>query len=216
MNSRNFVLALAALVVGSSVAVAGPPMICHPFDIGNQTSLPWSGGSAWNSPDPKYDIRNLTADTLKLLNPEKPVIARMETLRRAAIYASKNPDSARDLAVQLMARALDQETAQQKSLLAHFDAGYFIESVQQMGAINKAAPFANLNGSHWVRRSILAGASDPAIEYALSMMQPGPMLNDHYRRAVARAEDGSLLAKHLVLLAGKRSLGDLKNSLAQR
>src|SRR5260370_598362 len=36
-------------------ALAGPPLICHPFDIGDAKSLPWTG-SAWNlSGNQSYD-----------------------------------------------------------------------------------------------------------------------------------------------------------------
>ena len=93
---------LAAALLFSSAALAGPPLLCHPFDTGGAASLPW--GKGWNAPDRQYDTARLQADTLRLLDAGTPVIARMETLRRAAIYASANGASLRTLAAALDAR----------------------------------------------------------------------------------------------------------------
>lgn len=45
---RVFVMVLG---LGSVAVHAGPPLIWHPFEIGKAKSLPWGGGSSWNSPD---------------------------------------------------------------------------------------------------------------------------------------------------------------------
>ncbi len=66
---------------------AGTPLICHPYAIGNAKSLPGSDGD-WKGVNPSYDRANLVRGTLALLTPETPLIVRMETLRRAAIYAT--------------------------------------------------------------------------------------------------------------------------------
>jgi hypothetical protein len=66
--------------------MAGPVLICKNYEIGAAKSLPW-GGSDWRSVKPDYDINRLVEDTQALLTPETPVIIRMETLRRAVIYA---------------------------------------------------------------------------------------------------------------------------------
>ena len=109
------------LLVGT--AMAGPPLICHTYSIGNETSLPWgTDKNSWNNPDPKYDTRTLTADTLKLLDSGKPLLVRMETLRRAAIYAGKNSQAGMDLATALMARALTAEVKGPTNSQALFDA----------------------------------------------------------------------------------------------
>jgi hypothetical protein len=68
-------------------APAGPVLICKNYEIGAAKSLPW-GGSDWRSVKPDYDINRLVEDTLALLTPDTPVIVRMETLRRAVIYAA--------------------------------------------------------------------------------------------------------------------------------
>src|SRR5215831_3194413 len=60
-------LILASLLFVSA-AVAGPPLICHPFDIGNARSLPWVSHD-WNLTGGEgYDTANLAADTLVILN----------------------------------------------------------------------------------------------------------------------------------------------------
>ncbi|MBZ5560752.1 MAG: hypothetical protein LAO77_26150 [Acidobacteriia bacterium] len=41
--------------------------------------------SNWHATDPKYDVSPLVADTLA---PSAPTMVRMETLRRATVYAS--------------------------------------------------------------------------------------------------------------------------------
>ena len=40
---------LAAALLFSSAALAGPPLLCHPFDTAGAASLPWGGG--WNRED---------------------------------------------------------------------------------------------------------------------------------------------------------------------
>jgi hypothetical protein len=61
-------------------------------------------------------------DTLTLLTPSMPVIVRMETLRRATIYAAAKPDLAKELMGALRTRA------EAKAPLAAFDLGYLVEA----------------------------------------------------------------------------------------
>src|SRR5580765_1942288 len=98
MNRRYSVIGsiLAASLVLATPALAGPPLLCFPFETGGAKTLPMKGGD-WKSVDPKYDVSHLTADTLALLTPAAPVVARMETIRRATIYASTHPQIANDL-----------------------------------------------------------------------------------------------------------------------
>src|SRR6188474_2811074 len=81
-------LATLGLIALLSASVhAGTPLICHPYAIGAAKSLPGSDGD-WKGVNPNYDRTHLVRDTLALLTPETPIIVRMETLRRAAIYAT--------------------------------------------------------------------------------------------------------------------------------
>jgi hypothetical protein len=98
---------LASAVVSvlvSSPALAGPPLVCFPFEIGNARTLPM-GGNGWHSVDPAYDVTRLVDDTLTLLQPETPVLVRMETLRRATIYVASDSVRATALLNALKERA---------------------------------------------------------------------------------------------------------------
>ena len=37
---------LCAALIAARPALAGPPLLCHPYDIGSAVSLPWNG-PAW-------------------------------------------------------------------------------------------------------------------------------------------------------------------------
>ena len=104
---RKSLVVLVALVVLGAVrpAIAGPPLLCHPYDIGSAASLPWNGGSSWQGALPDYPLTRLVSDTMSMLSPSTPVLVRMETLRRAAIYAARDPQVAARLFTVLIARA---------------------------------------------------------------------------------------------------------------
>ena len=103
---RALVLTFAVAGVAHPV-FAGPPLLCHPFHTGaaGEALLPWAGTAGWNSPDPRYDVKNLVADTTRLLTPHAPVLVRMENIRRAAIYASRDNRLMTDLLKALNSRA---------------------------------------------------------------------------------------------------------------
>lgn len=107
---RFALISASALVVALPAAsAAGPPLLCFPFHTGGAPSLPWDEGDGWNRPLATYPIDRLVPDTIRLLTPDAPVIARMETLRRATIYAHMTkamtmlgePDPAMELAAAL-------------------------------------------------------------------------------------------------------------------
>jgi hypothetical protein len=125
-------LALAAALLFALPAWAGPPLLCHPFDTAGAPSLPW--GQGWNQVDRRYQTAQLPADTLRLLGPKTPVIARMETLRRAAIYASAEGERLRALSAGLEARIKAAKDAPSRAL-ALFDAGYFAETLQDVARL---------------------------------------------------------------------------------
>jgi hypothetical protein len=207
-------LALGLLVLAGA-ALAGPPMICHSYSIGSESSLPWGDTTkSWNSPDAKYDTRNLASDTLRLLDSGKPLLVRMETLRRAAIYSGRDVTSGLDLAHRLAARALSSELKGQDSSLALFDAGYFIESMKQMSHITKVNLFAGTDGYDWAKRSLPGVQDKLAAEYALALMNARDSWpNEHMRRAVAGAQEGSLLAENLLRHYPGQTLAQVKGSL---
>jgi hypothetical protein len=195
-------LALAALLL-PALATAGPPLVCFPMAIGDAASLPWGAGS-WNSPRPDYDARSLADDTLALLGPRVPVLVRMETLRRAAIYAERDGAAAGRLFASLRARALD-EASSQADPLALFDLGYAAEVYRQAGGESSpfgpravAAPVPPEDGYALVRRALERRGEDPAMEYAAALMtcHARRVASDkHLELALAGAPEGSLLAR---------------------
>ena len=113
LSMRSLPRSIATVILFSlaiaPTAIAGPPLICHPFDIGNAKSLPWSG-DVWSlSGNGNYDTKSLVPDTLAILDGNPQIIVRMETLRRATLYAQKNPQEARELLTRLHARASDEQ-----------------------------------------------------------------------------------------------------------
>jgi hypothetical protein len=184
-----FVLGL--LFTLPTVVDAGPPLICHPFDPGSAAVLPWGEGPQWNNPSARYDVRQLTADTLRLLGADVPVVARMENLRRATLYAVQNTQVAEELMAALNARA-----ASTRDPHALFDAGYLIESYKQAAHLHRrAVPAAD--GYAMVTRAIALAGSNGEMEFAASLMKGGAVAAEHLRRARASAAPGSLLARNL-------------------
>ena len=94
---QHLVAAVLALLVTAAPALAGPPLICHPFVTEGGKLIAWGSGPGWNSPDHSYDIKRLVADTTDALTPDAPVLTRMENLRRATIYAMRDPVIAEQL-----------------------------------------------------------------------------------------------------------------------
>ncbi len=207
-----FAATAALCVVLSGTAEAGPPLICHPYDVGSAATLPWGPATGWNSPDTSYDLQKLTPDTLRLLAPGTPVLTRMEVMRRATIYASKD----RKVAGALLKAVLDRAKATpatSRDPLPWFDAGYLIESYRQMpdsgpvgwhmltGAEQLYADFRNdpraVDGYGFVRKALQLAGSNPEMEFAASLMQQGAVAAQHRQRATAGAPAGSLLAKNL-------------------
>jgi hypothetical protein len=196
----------------ASAAQAGPPLLCHPFDTGGAASLPW--GKGWNTADRRYDTRQLSADTLRLLGAQTPVIARMETLRRAAIYASADGDRLRDLSAKLDARIATARTPEARAL-ALFEAGYFAETLQEIarlqgydmpgvGKVDLAALHAAQargDGSTRIAQAIALRGSDASMRFAAALVSAADRrrgdYNAHARVARAGAPSDVLLARNI-------------------
>ena len=195
---------LAILVVAvARPALAGPPLLCFPFDIGTATSLPWDGSHGWKGMRADYDLSHLATDAVTLLAPSTPVVVRMETLRRAALYATLDETAARTLAAALMARARAAGDGAKPNALALFDAGYLVETLKQTAPIaaGTSAVVAGVDGYAMVRASLSASGNDPAIEFAAALMTSDPARrashDDHVRRARAGVPADSLLARNV-------------------
>ena len=203
---------LAAAMLFSSAVLAGPPLLCHPFDTGGAASLPW--GKGWNALDRQYDTARLQADTLRLLDARTPVIARMETLRRAAIYASANGAHVRGIALALDARVAAAKPPQAK-VAALFDAGYFAETLQDIerlqgydmpgiGKVDIAAlrsVLAKGDGSLRIAEALTLRGDDPSMRFAAALVSAADErkgdYNTHARVARAGAQGDRLLARNI-------------------
>ncbi len=200
MHSRTRrALAVSLLVLAPAVAQAGAPLTCFPMAIGNARSLAWGTGSGWNTPDPAYDRARLAADTVALLDPATPVLVRMETLRRAAIYSSADTAVAQRLLDALRSRAARASDGEADPLF-QFDLGYAVEAYRQARhGFDRTSADPPEDGYALVRRALAARGLDPAMEYAAALITCDrarrSLSDEHLRAAVAGASEGSLLAR---------------------
>ena len=221
-------LLLSLVLLFASSAAAGPPLICHPFDIGPAKSLPWNG-PGWPDVDPRYDTRHLVDDTLAILAPDAPVLVRMETLRRATVYARNDPVPAVQLLARLRDRIAGKDTNSREQALALFDAGYLTETYKQAAWISANAhedfwnfkqPNPKENGYSQITHAI-AMTGDPAMEFAAALVATDRRTygqteyRRHLTRAIASTPDGSLLSRNLVAHFGEAEIRELR-SVAQR
>lgn len=165
---------LTLLMISAATVLAGPPLVCHPVHIGDAKSLPWRNVNGWNGTDPSYDVTKLSTDTLTLLTPSAALPLRMETLRRAAIYSAKSQALAAQLTSQLLARVADWEAAGKPSANAWFDAGYFVESLRQVGFIYRWEMLTPAEKAQWqLRGEDVSLDGKPWIEKAIRMNGKG-------------------------------------------
>jgi hypothetical protein len=203
-------LLLAGLAIARP-AMAGPPLLCHPFDIGPAASLPWGSGSGWFDGSPSYRLGGLVADTEALLTPETPVVVRMETLRRASIYASHDPKVAAELLDRLTARAIGSKTAGRPDALAFMDAAYATEALRQIVLIGGVTGYKDRvdglrdvlrghDGVQYINTSLAAKPGDAGLEFAAALIAAGKdraAYERHAERARAGASEDALLARNL-------------------
>jgi len=192
---------LASLFTASS-AFAGPPLLCHTFGIGNAKSLPWISHD-WNLTGKEtYDINNLIADTIAILDADPTVLVHMETLRRATLYSQMDARSAKRLLIKLMARSDSTAQKSPATALALFDLGYFAESLKQLHWIHKdvANPAQGLEGFTLVVKAIQLRGNDPQMEFAAAIIAlngEGAKHPEHAQKAIAGAKNDPLLARNL-------------------
>jgi hypothetical protein len=206
-SPRFAIVLVAAVLCFASIAQAGPPLICHTIETGQAKSLPWIGHN-WNlSGSENYDTKNLVSDTLDILTPDTPVLVRMETLRRATLYARKDPLAAKELLARLHARATSAESSGHTDALAWFDVGYLAETYKQwIGqswmrvSKDEQNPAAGVDGYALVKRAIGLRGSDPQMEFAAALITlsgPQEEHRQHALKAIAGAKTDPLLAQNL-------------------
>ncbi len=182
------------------------PLVTWALEIGNARSLPWGDPKAWNAPAPGYDVRRAPRETLTLLASNTPVLARMETLRRAVVYSQADPGIAYQLLAALTARVREAEAAGKPDVLAWFDLGYLVEVSNQAQWLKKRY-LEEINGYSLVMRAIrVAGDSAPGaleMQFAAGLILLEPKgqhpYYPHFRTVVRAAGEGSLLAINLLL-----------------
>jgi hypothetical protein len=189
-------------------AFAGPPLICHPFDIGDAKSLPWGGSSGtgdWNQTKSDYETVRLSADTLALLGERSPVIARMETIRRAALYAAAKDADTEKLLSCIKARAGENEGGKPNALYL-FDYGYLVETLKQAWVTRHTKesinPVAAFEGLPYIQEALKLRGNDSQMEFAAAIVTSwpkNPSHADHLRKALAGAGQDPLLAKNLAM-----------------
>jgi hypothetical protein len=204
--------AVLSVFAFSSPAIAGACRpLCRTFDIGEARSLPW--GNEWSSARTDYNVNNLVADTEALLAPSTPVIVRMETIRRASIYAGRDRQVAERLFTRLMDRANASEKAGRPDALAFFDAAYAAISFYQIGefAIPTEVQHLTPNVKGIVRdvdayalvKKSLALRDDGAVHYGAELIasvkpETRQFCAEHNRKARTAAAGNVLLARNLM------------------
>ena len=202
------ILALAAASLVYRTASAGPPLICHPLEIGEATSLPW-GNSAFEKAA-KYDDRAVIDDAIRILDTSDSALVHMETLRRATLYIHRDRAQATELLARLMARTLDAEAggmgsgkAREKDIsLAWFDAGYLAQCYDQMGVdLGLACGSAQgVTGYAWVARAVEQQPGDPELQFGAAMMTVLAGLPDeavdHHHEAILAGQVAHVADRH--------------------
>lgn len=206
-------------VLGAARPVlAGPPLLCHPYDIGTALSLPWQGHEWWPG-RADYQVANLVAETQALLTPSTPVIVRMETLRRATIYATRDRAVAAQLLATVTERARSLERDGRPDALAWLDAAYVTEAlreVSELSMMTKSTPFdaavravagltTGADGYEMILKSLALRPGEASIEFAAALIGarnyssagPPPEFVEHARKARAGAGKDALLARNM-------------------
>jgi len=212
---------LSILLGLTTSAYAGPVLICHPIEIGQAKSLPWVDWT--QKANEGYDLKNLVTDTLAILDANAPVLVRMETLRRATIYARRDPQVAKELLTRLQARAANSGAAGNPQALgqalAWFDVGYLTETYKQWIGKGEPNPAIGIDGYDLIRKAIALRGQDPEMEFAAALVTfagPENDRRDHARKAMEGAKSDPLLAQNLASDFSRHILSELLTTASAR
>jgi hypothetical protein len=207
--SRIAISIVAVVLTFSTVVLAGPPLICHAIEIGQAKTLPWVDLS-FRVGRGSYDLKNLTPDTLAILDSNPSVLVRMETLRRATIYARQDPQVAKELLTRLHARAANSDGGNDGAL-AWFDVGYLAETYKKwMG--DGPNPAKGVDGYAWVKKAISLRGSDSEMEFAAALIDLSGSDSDrnlHVEKAMAGAKTDPLLAQNLASFFNHQTVAEM-------
>ncbi len=212
------VIAGVLMLGNARTALAGPPLLCHPYEIGQASSLPWQGHDWWPGRS-DYKVANLVSETMAILTPSTPVLVRMETMRRAAIYATRDRGVAEQLLTAVLGRARKLEAQGRPDANAWLDAAYLTEALREVGDLaqmSDKSPFveavrtvngltAGLDGYAFILKSLDLRPGDPSIEFAAALIAARETGRDgsstkyveHAAKARAGATRDALLARNL-------------------
>lgn len=213
MPKKTTVVSCALAVLMLAVpALAGPPFLCHQFEIGSATSLPWMDGD-WLGVRTDYDIAHVVTDTQTLLTSDVPTVVRMETLRRAVLYASRDRALAERFVAALTARVAEADDAGRANGLALFDLGYTLEAMSEVEMLGhfmgsdlaaRGRALAGMTKPDEGRALILKSASlrtdDAGMAFALALIEGTADRPPHLARARAAAKEDRLLATNMARL----------------
>jgi hypothetical protein len=198
---NTLLLVIGFTVLGTLFQVqAGPPLICHPYSIGDAKSLSWGGGSDWDAHDKAYDTASLSNDTLAILDQATPVLVRMETMRRAVIYGARDQKAALALLEQLKMRAAADEKSAKPNGFAYFDYGYFLASLKQVDWLYKQDLSAGIDGYEFVKRALALNPESPEMHFAAAIIAsfpPRPSEREEHLRKARADKNDHLLARNL-------------------
>lgn len=198
-----------------ALALFGPALLCHPFDIGELPSLPF--GRAAFETDPTLKREQVLAATLLLLDSSDHSLQHMETMRRAVITLVEGRDDraaglSEGLLVALEARheravsghAANPTAARSRQLaLASLDLAYAIEALQQLGQDRRPS----VRAWQLVQQALAADPDDGALHLAVSLIAHAQGRNKQLFVALAGAlerapDEQSLLCRNLCRTLG--------------
>jgi hypothetical protein len=190
---------LATVFLFAASTLAGPPLVCHSFDIGNAKSLPWISHGWSLSGAETYDINHLVSDTVAILDAESSALVHMETLRRATLYGQKDPSIAKRLLITLVSRADSAPTT--SVALANFDAGYLAEVMKEYEWISKSTSAAhNSDGYARIKKALELNPNNAQMNFAAALVTlsgPTEEHNAYAQNALSGAQSDALLARNL-------------------
>lgn len=205
-------LSVLAFALMTSGALAGPPILCHSIDIGSAKTLPMGSGALECSRDLSAD--KAVDEAIAIIKSESSPLVRMETLRRATVYVTKDKPAAKELFARVMALSLDAQTAKDDQRIAGtlFDAGFLAACYHEMNLDVgfKAGECERITGYAWIKAALdklpssAPGRAEMEFGAALATHPlehnvPGAraLYDSHLKHAEETCKDGSLLAANI-------------------
>lgn len=219
----------------------GPPAVCQPFAIGEAPSLPWREGAFGIDPD--YPQEKLIPEVRKLLDQQDDALVRMETLRRAVIYAvgvgkysgKTSPSAAlrkthtQALVLMLQQRALAvhlgaEPASATQAMPPLFDLGYALSALRQLDGVSKV-PTGFGDGEAELRKSAGWSQASAAMHLGaglgLWLSKDSDLRDQHFLQAAQDASQQSSAFQENLTACAKRffnleSQADLVKHLKRR